>query len=160
MPKTEKKTKPKKKDALAECQAKMEEYKAGWLRAKADYANLQKRTTVHSSEAIKYANASLILELLPVVDNFGSAYGALPPELESNDWVKGIGFIKQQLEKLLEDNQVKVIKAIGEKFDPNFHEAVEEMKSDKEKGTIVEEVSRGYKLEDKVIRPARVKVAR
>jgi len=163
MKKVDKKDKSKKKssqDQLAECQVKLEEYKAGWLRAKADYANLQKRTAASGSEAIKFANMGLILELLPVVDNFQSAYKALPAELESDDWAKGIGFIKQQLEKLLEDNKVVAIKAIGEKFDPNCHEAVEELESDEKKGTVVEETLRGYKLNDKVIRAAKVKVAK
>ena len=163
MEKTKKKLplkKKAKKDPLTECQQKMEEYKAGWLRAKADYANLQKRTAASSSEAIKFANAGLILELLPVVDNFQGAYKALPAELESDDWAKGIGFIKQQLEKLLEDNKVVAIKAVGEKFDPNYHEAMEQVKSDKKKGIVIEEVLRGYKLDGKVIRPARVKVAK
>ncbi|MFH2104764.1 MAG: nucleotide exchange factor GrpE, partial [Parcubacteria group bacterium] len=80
--------------------------------------------------------------------------------LENDDWVKGIGFIKQQLEKFLEDNRVKVIKAVGEKFDPNFHEAVEEVAAKGKKGTIVEEVLRGYKMDEKVIRAAKVKVAK
>lgn len=160
MPKADKKAKPKKKDKLTECQVKLEEYKAGWLRAKADYANLQKRTAVSSIEAIKFSNAGLILEILPIVDNFDSAYGTLPAELENDDWVKGIGFIKQQLEKLLEDNKVKAIKAVGEKFDPNFHEAVEQVESDKRKETVVEEILRGYEMDGKVIRPARVKVAK
>ncbi|NQV13635.1 MAG: nucleotide exchange factor GrpE [Parcubacteria group bacterium] len=163
MPKTDKKVKSKKKvqkDPLTECQEKMEEYKAGWLRAKADYANLQKRTATSSSEAIKFANAGLILGLLPAVDNFSSAYGTLPTELESDDWVKGIGFIKQQLEKFLEDNRVKVIKAVGEKFDPNFHEAVEEVAAKEKKGTIVEEILRGYEMDGKVIRASKVKVSK
>ena len=160
MPKIDKKAKPKKKDKLGECQEKMEEYKAGWLRAKADYANLQKRTVASSSEAIKFANASLILEILPVVDNFNSAYEALPAELENNDWAKGIGFIKQQMEKLLENNKVVAIKAVGEKFDPNYHEAVEEVKSAEKKGIVVEEILRGYEMNGKVIRAAKVKVAK
>ncbi|MBU1177764.1 nucleotide exchange factor GrpE [Patescibacteria group bacterium] len=163
MTKVDKKSKPKQKsknDELAECQAKIEEYRAGWQRAKADYANLQKRTAANNIEAIKFANASLVLDLLPIVDNFCSAYKALPTELESDDWVKGIGFIKQQLEKFLEDNKVTAIKAVGEKFDPNFHEAVEQVKSEKKKGIVVEEILRGYELDGKVIRVAKVKVAK
>jgi len=163
MKKINKKNKSAKKnsrDPLTECQEKMEEYKAGWLRAKADYANLQKRTAASSGEAIKFANAGLILELLPVVDNFQSAYSTLPAELEDDNWAQGIGFIKQQLEKLLEDNKVVVIKAVGEKFDPNFHEAVEQVAAKEKEGMVVEEVLRGYKLGDKVIRPAKVKVAK
>lgn len=143
----------------SECEKQVKINLEGWKRAKADYVNLKKRVENDRSENIKYANKELILNLLPILDNFKSAYNTLPREMEDNDWARGIGYIKDQLEKFLKDYGVEKIKTRGIMFDPEFHEAVEKVKSKEKKGLIIEEILAGYRLNEKVIRPARVKVS-
>lgn len=138
-----------------------EEYLVGWKRAKADLINYKKRQEEVAQEFIKFTNQDLILELLPLLDNFRLAAQHLPKELKNSEWVKGIFQIKNQLENLLKTRGVEEIKSVGEKFNPELHESVEEIKSsDKKTGMIIEEVQRGYKLNGKVIRAARVKISK
>jgi len=132
---------------------------AGWKRAKADYENLKRRTEEEKEKTAELLNAELILGILPIIDNFENAYKNVPEEIKDNDWVKGIALIKSQLEKFLQDNEVCVIESRGEDFNPRWHEAIESINSVEEKGKIIEEVQKGYKFKNKVIRPARVKVA-
>ncbi len=143
------------------CKKQAEEYLAGWKRAKADLINYKKRQEEVVQEFIKFANQDLILELLPMLDNFRLAAQHLPKELENSEWVKGVFQIKNQLENLLKTRGIEEIKSVGEKFNPELHESVEEVESsDKKEGMIVEEVQKGYKLNGKVIRAARVKVVK
>jgi len=149
----------KKLSKVEELENKIQENMAGWQRAKADYENLKKRSQEEKERLAMFANADLLLELLSIVDNFQSAYGNLPKDLEENNWVIGIKYIKEQMEKFLTDHEVEAIKTIGEKFDPELHEAVDNVKSDKKEGTILEEVLKGYKFKNNVLRPARVRVS-
>lgn len=128
-------------------------------RMQADFENYKKRTQTEKSEFARYANTDLILQILPVLDNFRLAVKHLPEDLAENDWVAGIRHIESQLEQILSSEGVETITADGSQFDPNVHEAVEEVASDKPPGEIVEEIRRGYRLNGKVIRPAKVKVA-
>lgn len=138
----------------------VEENLGGWKRAKADYENLKKRTADEKKKISEFVNAEMILNLLPIVDNFASAYKNIPAEIQDNNWVRGIGFIKDQFDKFFLDNEVEAIKSLGEDFDPEMHEAIESVKNKAESGKIIEEIQTGYKFKDKVIRPARVKVAK
>lgn len=140
---------------------KMDEYLNGWKRAKADYINFKRETEKRELELIQFANASLILEILPIYDNFKLAWKHIPEEHKKNDeWLKGIEHIKNQFQKLLKNIGIEEIKTVGEKFDPNFHEAVSKEKVEgKEAGVILEEIKAGYKMYDKVIEHAKVKVA-
>jgi molecular chaperone GrpE len=160
--KTSTKNKDKQKNEIEELKIKSAENLAGWKRALADYKNFKKRQSENEKELIKYSNENLILEILPVLDNFRHAYKGLPKEMEGNAWAEGIKYIKAQFEDVLRNSGVEEIKSVGEEFDPEIHEAVEEIKSkDKKfkKGVIVEEVIKGYRLNGKVIRAAKVKVA-
>lgn len=159
--KTEKNKKEKQQSDFKKCQKQAEEYLNGWKRAKADLINYKKRQEEIAGEFIKFANEDLIFEFLPILDNFTLAAQHLPKELKNSEWVKGIFQIKNQLENLLTARGVEEIKSAGEKFNPEFHEAIEEIKSsDKKTGMIVEEIQKGYKLNGKVIRAAKVKVAK
>jgi molecular chaperone GrpE len=133
---------------------------AGWQRAQADYQNLVKRTVAEQQEIRKQANTDLILELLPILDNFQHATNHLPPELADNSWVQGIMFIRTQLENILENQGVKSFVSVGKKFDPAKHEAVAKAKAkDREKvDTVFAETQRGYEMNGRIIRAARVKV--
>ncbi|MFC1721763.1 nucleotide exchange factor GrpE [Patescibacteria group bacterium] len=133
---------------------------AGWQRAQADYQNLVKRTAAEGQKCQEFANEELISELLPIVDNFQHATDHLPPDLKDNDWVQGILFIQTQLEKILANQNVVPIEAVGKKFNPDIHEATarEKVKDRNEKDTVLAETQKGYKMNGKVIRAARVKV--
>ena len=130
----------------------------GWKRARADYENLKKRSSEERVELISSASNEIVLELLPILDNFNSAFDSLP-EGETNNWIVGFEFIKKQLEDLLEKHGVKEMKCIGDNLDPEFHEAVGKEAGDKETDVIVKIQRKGYLKNDKVLRPARVIVS-
>jgi len=149
------------KKQLEECQKKCEEYLNGWKRERADFLNYKKEEMERIQGLVKYTNEELILKMLPVLDNLDIAEKNLPENLRNDEHIKGILQIKAQILDFLKNQGVEEIKSVGEKFNPNFHESVGEVESkDKESGTIIEEVKKGYKLAGKVIRPARVKVSK
>jgi len=140
------------KEKLKLCQKEKNEYLEGWQRAKADLINFKKEQERRMADYYKFANENLILEILPVLDSFEEALK------HSKD--EGLFQIYNQLKSILKTNGLEEIKALGEQFNPEFHEAVGEVKSNKKEGTIIEETQKGYKLHGKVIRPSRVKVAK
>ncbi|MAF24099.1 nucleotide exchange factor GrpE [bacterium] len=149
---------------FSELKAKAEEHLNGWKRAQADYQNLKKEMEGKASEAIVLGRTSLIIALLPIVDNFLMAEKHIPEDQRDQDWVKGILQVKKQMDGMLKELGVETIKTVGEKFDPAFHEAValSEGRADKESGKsgqVIEEVQPGYKMADQVIRPAKVRVS-
>ncbi len=147
------------KKELVECQERAGEYLMGWKREKADFVNYKNQRERELKEFRKFAGEEMILDLLPVVDNFNLATKHLPEELESSDWVKGIYHIKSQLENFLREVGVEEMKSVGEKFNPEYHEVIGKEKSDEEEDVIIEEVRKGYEMKGKVIRAARVKVS-
>lgn len=136
------------------------ELTAGWQRTQADFINYKKQVTEDRAQLIKLANSDLIYDLLPVLDNFKLAANHAPADLENNDWGRGIKQIERQLEIILENEGLKKISTLGEHFNPEIHEAVEEVESDKPEGSIITEVLPGYKFSGQVLRPAKVKVAK
>lgn len=146
------------KNKLTACEKEKEEYLNGWKRTKADFINYQKDEAKRTIEIIKLSNENLIKELLSVLDSFELSLTIM--DNADENLKKGVEMIYFQLEKTLNKFGLEPIKALGEKFDENFHEAVEEEKSDKEPGTILEELMKGWKLNGKVIRPAKVKIAK
>jgi len=103
-----------------------------------------------------YANTQLILSLLPVLDDFERAVDSLTPKLAKTDWVHGIRLVERKLRTVLQAQGVTPIKAVGEVFDPNLHEAV--MHVSGEDGKVVRELQKGYRLHDKILRPSAVAV--
>jgi molecular chaperone GrpE len=136
------------------------ELTAGWQRTQADFVNYKKQASEDRLKLIESANTDLIYSLLPVLDNFKLAANHAPKDLENNDWAMGIKQIERQLELILESEGLTKISALGEHFNPELHEAVEEVDSDKEEGTIAAEILPGYKFNGQVLRPAKVKVAK
>ncbi len=129
---------------------------AKWHRSEADLINYRRRAEQEKEEIGKFANTGLMLSLLPVLDDLERAFGSIPDDLATSSWLDGIRLIEQKLRASLEAQGLYEIKALGEPFDPNFHEAV--MQGKGEEGLVVEELQKGYKLLDRVIRPARVVV--
>lgn len=140
--------------------AKAEEYLDGWKRAKADFINYKNRQDEVMADFRKYAKEGFILEILPVLDSFSEALKHIPGRDKDLNWAKGIVQIKNQLEEILKNNGLEEIKTTGEKFNPEFHEAVEMVESDKQSGIIIDEAQKGYTLNGKVIRAAKVRVAK
>jgi len=146
-------------EKLKKCQKLKEEYLAGWQRARADFLNYKKEEMERLREVLEYGSQELILKILPVLDNLEKAEAQVPLDFKDNEWVKGISQIRSQLQDFLRKEGVEEIKTIGKKFDPNFHEALEKIeKEDKEPGEVIEEIQKGYILNGRVIRPARVKI--
>lgn len=158
--KVEGEEKPSETDELLKCQKEKEEYLDGWKRAKADLINYKKDEAKRFESVIKFANESLVKDLILVLDSFDLALSALQNEADAKK-EKGLYLIRQQLEDILKLSGLeRIIISVGQPFDPSLQEAVSEVESDKTSGTIIEEVERGYLLNGKLIRPARVKVAK
>jgi molecular chaperone GrpE len=151
-------------DELAVAKKQAEEYLNGWKRAMADYANLQKETLRFREEFAKFACAGLIGEMLPVVDAFKKALAAEPKPTEGDTatrkWIDGVKNIRQQLEAALKKAGLTAIEEVGVAFDPAQHEAMMTRKQeDIGSGQVVEVLEPGYRLNDRVIRAAKVVVA-
>ncbi len=144
------------KQVLAKEKVKAEGYLANWQRAQADFINYKRRTEQEKEEISKFANSILMLNLLPVLDDLERAFMSIPPRLAKLSWVDGIGLIERKLRASLEALGLSEIKALGEPFDPHLHEAVREDKGID--GVVIEELQKGYKLHDRVIRPTMVVV--
>ncbi len=151
-------------DELAAAKAKADAYLAGWKRALADYANLQKAAEKSREDVVKFACAGLVGSLLPVLEGFRKAAGQVPPpEADAaalRQWIEGVKLIEQQLENALKKAGLTAIAETGAAFDPVVHEAMMTRKQDgAEAGKILEVLEAGYRLHDKVIRPAKVVVS-
>ena len=144
------------KKVLTEEKAKAEGYLANWQRVQADFINYKRRSEQEREEVSKFANASLMFNLLPILDDLERAFTSIPPHLARLTWADGIRLIERKLQASLEAQGLSPIKALGEPFDPKFHEAA--MHGKGKEGIVVEELQKGYKLHDKVIRPAMVVV--
>jgi len=137
---------------------KAERYLANWQRTQADFANYKKRAEQERKETIEFANSALILNLLTIVDDLDRAFDSLPSELEKFSWVEGIKLIYNKLKAFLEAEGLAEIKARGELFDPHLHEAV--MHQEGEDGVVIEEIQKGYKFKDRILRPSMVIVGK
>ena len=159
---TDKKTKESKpKETLKSISKQRDEYLDGWQRSKAEFINYKKEEANKIQGIFKYANEELISQLIPVIDNFQRAEAHLTKEQKDNNTIKGVMYIKDQLTKVLLENGLEVIEVLDKPFDPNTSESMEEIEeSGKESGIVIEEIVRGYELNNKLIRAAQVKVAK
>jgi len=149
------------KDKKAKEQHKKEqEYLESWKRERASFLNYKREEGERIDKVIKFANQALILEILNILDNVYIAEEKLPKDLEKNEWVIGILNIKNQILEFLKNQGVEQIDCLKKDFDPNFHEAVEMVESNSKSGIIIKEIKKGYILHGKVIRPAKVKIAK
>ncbi|NLP43469.1 MAG: nucleotide exchange factor GrpE [Peptococcaceae bacterium] len=147
------------KNELEQAKAKAEDYYAGMQRLKAEFDNFRKRTQREKEEISKYAAERIILSLLPVIDNFERAIESTANNKDFESFSQGVNLIFRQLYKVLEDEGLKAIEAVGQQFDPNLHEAMMKEESDQEENIVLEEFQKGYFLKDKVIRFSKVKVS-
>jgi molecular chaperone GrpE len=132
-----------------------------YLRAQADFDNAKKRLEKDRSDLLRYANDGLLLEFLPILDNLEAAEKYIKEAKDFKAVQEGVDIIQMQIQRFLKDIGVEKIKAVGEKFDPNMHEAIEtEETSDKDEGLIVSELKPGYKINGRLLRPASVKISK
>ena len=135
-------------------------WKTDYYKVFADMENLKRRLQNEHANTMKFMMQSFIEQLLPVVDNFERSLTVENPSEEIKNFLKGYEMIYNQLMQVLQSQGVEVIKTEGEEFDPNFHQAVMTVKDDNFKSNmIVEELQRGYKLKDRVIRASLVNVS-
>lgn len=145
------------KEELKECRKKSAEFLAGWQRAKADFINARHDEDKNREEMAKYANERIIREILNVLDSLDSA--SAEPNMEDK-WKTGFNHIKNQLMQVVRGYGARVIEPVGEKFNPEEHESIaeEEVADPAQDQIILQELQRGYKMHDKVLRPAKVKI--
>ena len=144
------------KQALAEEKAKAESYLANWQRTQADFINYKRRNEQERGEFSKFANTSLVLSLLPFLDDLERALTAIPHKSARLPWVEGIKLIERKFKATLKAQGLTPIKSLGEPFDPNLHEAVRQDKG--KDGIVIEEIQKGYKFHDRVVRHTMVVV--
>jgi molecular chaperone GrpE len=145
-------------ELLRQAESKAQEHHDAWLRARAEADNIRKRTQIELANAYKYAIESIATELLPVKDSLEATLAADSAVLEALR--SGVVLTLKQLNAVFERVNLKEINPIGEKFDPHQHQAISMLPSEKEPNTVINVLQKGYKLHDRVIRPALVTVAK
>lgn len=145
------------KETLKTCEKEKQEYLGGWQRAKADFINFRNDEAKRFEDMARFVTVELIREFLPVLDSFDlSINHGLPPDVE-----RGILLIRSQFEEILKRRGLQqVAVSPGEQFNPEKHESIGEIESDKLAGTIAEAVQRGYIFREKILRPVRVRIAK
>ena len=145
---------------IAELESELAETKDKYLRLAADFDNFKKRMRQEQLETIQHASAELISRLLPVLDDMQNVLEHKPAHLDES-WIKGLELSVRKLEEALSTHGLQAIDSVGSRFDPKMHEAVgHEESSEHPEDTVVSELRRGYRIRDRVVRPALVKVAR
>jgi molecular chaperone GrpE len=132
------------------------EFRDKWMRAAADYQNLKRRAEQERQELSRFANASLVINILPILDDLERALGTLDAKIAGLTWVEGVFHIYRKFKQALESAGVSEVEADGAVFDPNVHEAIQYAPGEENK--VMSVVQKGYKLGDRVIRPAMVVV--
>jgi molecular chaperone GrpE len=145
---------------LEVAQSQAAEHLASLQRTAADFANFRRRTAEDRERELGLASESLLRKLLSIADDFDRALDAMPAELKDESWIEGIVLLDRKLRQLLESEGVTPIEVIGRIFDPREHEAIASVPAPgRPDGEVVAEIQRGYRVRDRVLRPAKVAVA-
>jgi len=146
--------------AFTQLQADLERFRDLALRSQADFDNFRKRSTREKEDALKYANSSLLERLIPIIDNFELGLAAAG-SAENSPILAGMSMVARQLNDFLAEFGVTPIDATGQTFDPNLHEAIaHERSATVPEGKVIRQVRKGFKLKDRLLRPANVIVSR
>lgn len=139
----------------------LDEYKQKLLRLQADFDNYRKRTQDEKEEILSTARADTILDIVPVLDNFQRSLEHIPNKEKNSEWVKGITYIYKQLEDILSKSGLEKINTKDTVFNPNLHEAISyESSKNHSKDQIIDEIESGWKFGEKVLKVAKVRVAK
>jgi len=144
------------KEALVQEKEKAERYLANWQRTEADFRNYKAREEKEKKDLINWANSTLVCDILPVLDAFDRAFDGVAPTGKELSWIIGFRQIQKMLLDVLSKHGLDEMKCVGETFDPSFHEAV--VQQEGAEGVILDEVRKGYKLKDKLLRAPQVVV--
>ena len=148
-------------DGSSGVQADLDRFRDLALRSQADFENYKKRAARDKEEAIKYANSSLLERLIPIVDNFELGLSAARSESEQSPIYAGMSMVLKQLTDFLAENGLQPIDAVGQKFDPNLHEAIaHEASDDVPENVVIRQTRRGYRLKERLLRPSSVVVSK
>jgi molecular chaperone GrpE len=149
------------REQLGQLKAELDKYKDIALRSVADLDNYRKRMAREKDDAIRYANASFLERLIPILDNFELGLQAAKAGGSQSAVFDGMTMVFKQLQDFLASCGVETIDATGEHFDPNLHEAIaQEESSELEDGVVIRQLRKGYRLKDRLIRPANVVVSK
>jgi molecular chaperone GrpE len=144
---------------IVELQAKLDETENKMLRAQADFDNFRRRSRLDLEAAQKYRAQSFVSEIIPALDNFERALQIEADNDQTKSLLQGMNMVYNQLVQALQNEGVEPFNSVGEQFDPHLHQAVMQVEDENyESNTVVEELQKGYKLKDRIIRPAMVKV--
>src|SRR6476620_3912068 len=147
-------------DPVASLQSDLDRFRDLALRTQADFENYKKRGAREKDEAIKYANRTLLERLVPIVDNFELGLSAARDKSEHSPIYSGMSMILKQLTDFLTESGLEPVDAVGKQFDPNLHEAIGHEPSNKvPEGHVIRQTRRGYRLKDRLLRPATVVVS-
>jgi molecular chaperone GrpE len=147
-------------EKLTLAEAKAAEFLDGWQRTQAEFANARKRLERQQVEAYRNATVDHATKILPILDDFDRAFGSAPTTIVEDSWFEGFEMIRRKFTTILEGLKVESIEALGQPFDPRFHEALAQRDlDDVESGIVVEELQTGYRIGDRVIRPSLVFVS-
>lgn len=145
---------------LEEAKKEQAEYLDGWQRARAELANARKRFQREQEQAYANARADVLVQMLPILDDFERALDTLPHEMEEEAWLGGIRLIWRKFQALLQQAGVSPIEAVGQEFDPYLHQAVTHEPSDTvPEGHVIDEMQKGYQMDGRVLRPSIVRVS-
>lgn len=144
-----------------ELNQQLEEAQDRYLRVQAELANIQKRNAKERQDAAKYRSQSLATELLPVIDNLERALEIEVDDEKAVNFKKGVEMVYNMMVEALKNEKIEAINPINEPFDPNFHMSiqVQEAEEEQEPDTVINVIQKGYKLNDRILRPAMVVVA-
>lgn len=149
-----------KKDAQHELQQKVDELTADLQRLQADFVNFRRRSDEERGQLMATARASVMMQLLSLLDNINRALGHIPKELKDNQWAKGVVQLSKQFEDTLKNLDVKKIAALNQPFNPDLHEAVSYEEDGEGEEMVVAVLQDGYEMNGHVLRHAMVKVGR
>jgi molecular chaperone GrpE len=147
-------------DPMSGLQADLDRFRDLAMRSQADFENYKKRCAREKEDAVKYANSSLLERLLPIIDNFELGLSAARGESEKSPVYSGMSLVLKQINDFLTENGLQPIDAVGQKFDPNLHDAIAHEPSDSvPENHIIRQTRRGYRFKDRLLRPSSVVVS-
>ena len=147
-------------EAYEKLQVQADQFREGWQRERAEFANFQRRMERELKSMHDRASGDTFKNVLPVLDDFERAMATVPGDLADNAWVNGVAMILRKFYRVLENNNVTIIDPTGQPFDPSRHEAIGmDSEAEVEPGTVTQTLQKGYLVGDRVLRPALVRVA-
>jgi molecular chaperone GrpE len=147
-------------NALANAKAEAQKYLDAWQRERAEFANYKKRVAQERADALENAAVDVMKSLLPVIDDFERAVANTPEDIAETPWAEGVVAIERKLKRLLEKYEIEAVDPVGEPFDPDSHQALGiDEAATVESGHVSETLQKGYRTENKMLRPALVRVA-